>query len=76
VSAHDPDVVLGPLAAAGLLSLGWAAKKRSPTALAVGLAALVLETNWTAYRRLKRDPRFQVLNLVMVYSRGADRLPL
>ncbi|HJU37135.1 MAG TPA: hypothetical protein VJ716_06945 [Gaiellaceae bacterium] len=66
MSAREPDFVLGPLATAGVLSLGWAAAKRSPKALAVGLAALALETNWPAYRRFKREPRFWALNLVTV----------
>jgi hypothetical protein len=65
--SQEPDFVLGPLATAGLVSLGWAAARRSPRALAVAVAALVLETNWAAYRRLKLDPRFQALNLVTVW---------
>jgi hypothetical protein len=70
VSAREPDFVLGPLATAGVLSLGWAAAKRSRKALAVGIAALALETNWPAYRRFKREPRFWTLNLVTVRRGG------
>jgi hypothetical protein len=66
--SQDPDFVLGPLATAGLVSLGWAAARRSPRALAVAVAALVLEANWAAYQRLKLDPRFQDLNLVTVWK--------
>ena len=66
-SSREADVVLGPLATAGFVSLGWAAAKRSRTALTVGIVALMLEARWTAYRRLTRDRRFQTLNLVMVF---------
>jgi hypothetical protein len=73
VSSRDPDVVLGPLAVIGLLSLGWAARRRSRLALGIGFVALVLETRSAAYRRFKHDRRFQALNLVTVYldRRGA-----
>jgi hypothetical protein len=74
VTSRDPDLVLGPLAAVGLASLGWGAAKRSRLALGVGLAAVVLETNWAAYRRFKHDRRFHALNFVTVYldRRGAS----
>ena len=65
--SDEPDFVLGPLAIAGLVSFGWAAAKRSPKGVAVGLVALALETNWTAYQRFKLDPRFEALNLVTVW---------
>lgn len=73
--ARDFDFVLGPLATAGLLALGWAAGKRSKRAFAVGMGALILENRWSAYQRFKTDPRYSDFNLVMVRGVSRSGLP-
>jgi hypothetical protein len=72
--SRPEEVVVGPLAAVGLLLLGWAMRKRSQLGLGAGLLALALERRWGAYQRFKHDPRFWELNLFMVTRDRSGRL--
>jgi hypothetical protein len=71
--AQTPTTVIGPLGLLALVLAFHSLRNRSLRAGTLALAVAAVETSWSPYRRMLRDPRLRDFNFVMVFPEHERR---